>query len=50
MTDKMPVKGNCVESGLSLVADTLSCLIVRNLNDRLQCVKYYFIVSFNFPS
>jgi len=30
MNDRVPVKGNCVDSGPSLVAGTLSWLLLRN--------------------
>jgi len=46
MTDKAPVKGNCVDSGPSLMAETLT----RLLPDQLPYAKYYYIMSFNFPS
>jgi len=45
----VPVKGNFVDSGPSLVAETLSILL-PSLQDLLPYAKYYYIVSFNFPS
>jgi len=36
MTDRVPVKGNCVASGPSLAAETLSWLLLRNPKLSLQ--------------
>jgi len=35
----VPVKGNCVDSGSSMVAETLSRLLLSNLKDRLSYAK-----------
>jgi len=39
---RVPVKGNCVDSGPSLVKETLSWLLSRNLKDRLSYVKLHY--------
>jgi len=49
LTDRVLVKGNCVDSGPSVVVETLSWLLLRN-KDRLPDAKYYYIVSYNFSS
>jgi len=62
MTDRVPVKGNCVDSGPSclvaisgsLVAETLSkLLLIVNLKDKLPftvCKILLPVYCFNFPS
>jgi len=50
MNDRVPAKGNCVDSGSSLVKKTSSCLLFRNVKDRLWHPEYYYIMSFTFPS
>jgi len=39
MTNRVPVKGNCADSGSSLEVETLSLLLLRNLKDRLPYAK-----------
>jgi len=36
MTDRVPVKGNCVDSGPNLVAETLSRLLLNQTGYRMQ--------------
>jgi len=44
MNDRVPLKGNCVNSGASLVAETLSWLLITfwNLKDRLSYAKLHY--------